>query len=79
MVYRATGRWRKHQGRPVHRYRVWLNRQEVSDRCFYADPRRGVVRLFLHNSEGRPYLSDLDTVATEERRGRVVVRKMAAQ
>jgi hypothetical protein len=55
--------------------RVWLNGQEVTARCFYADPRRGLVRLFLHNAEGRPFLNrETMEAAKEERRGRVKVR-----
>lgn len=53
--------------------RVWLNSEEVTDRCFYADGRRGVVRLYQHEN-GRPFLdwrTRGTTLATEELRGRV--------
>jgi hypothetical protein len=61
------------------RYRVWWNGREVSENCFYADPRRGVVRLFSRLDDGMFRLNaNGDGVITEERRGRVVVRKMAA-
>lgn len=51
--------------------RVWLNGEDVTNRCFYADGRRGVVRLYrLEN--GQPF-ADRSTMslATEERRGHV--------
>ncbi len=58
--------------------RVWLDGEEVTTRCIYVDPRRGVVRLYRLNAEGKKYL-DSDPlpphggsrVATEERRGHV--------
>ena len=76
MVYNAYKLGRK---RRAKRYRVWLNEREVSDNCFYADPRRGVVRLFSRMDDGMFRLTEnRDGVITEERRGRVVVRKMAA-
>lgn len=53
--------------------RVWLDGVEVTNRCYYADGRRGVVRLFKHDAAGRVYL-DLDMparIATEELRGHV--------
>lgn len=55
------------------RARVWLNGEEVTSRCFYADGRRGVVRLHCHNASGRLYPDPTrpDRLATEERRGRV--------
>ncbi len=53
--------------------RVWLNGVEVTSRCFYADGRRGVVRLYAHNAKGHMYMDPLhrDRVATEEHRGYV--------
>lgn len=59
------------------RARVWLDGIEVTHRCFYADRRRGVVRLYRLNGDGRKYVEFAaggPRVATEERRGRVVVR-----
>jgi hypothetical protein len=61
--------------------RVWLNGRDVTRRCFYADGRRGVVRLFRENAEGKTYLERVDgemRVATEERRGHVRWGKQAA-
>lgn len=67
-------RRRKDRDRCSHA-RVWLNGVEVTSRCFYLDTRRGVVRLYQHDSEGHPYvIPSLDSIATEERRGHVRVR-----
>ncbi len=55
------------------RARVLLNGEEVTNRCFYADGRRGVVRLYQHEN-GRPFLdwkAKGTRLATEERRGHV--------
>lgn len=66
--------------------RVWLDGAEVTARCFYADGRRGVVRLYRLNAEGkmfveRPYFKNWAVpshlrprVATEERRGHVRIK-----
>jgi hypothetical protein len=51
------------------RSRAWLNGEEVTTRCFYADDRRGIVRLYKH-SNGRAYVEN-GRVAVEERRGQV--------
>jgi hypothetical protein len=63
--------------------RVWLNGVEVTNRCFYADGRRGVVRLYKLNPEGKKYVENAQflhwnvpkhlrpRVATEEVRGKV--------
>lgn len=58
--------------------RVWLDGVEITADCFYVDARRGVVRLYARNAEGKHHL-DSDPrpptaesrVATEERHGRV--------
>lgn len=54
------------------RSRAWLDDVEVTDRCFYADDKHGIVRLFRLNAEGQKYV-DPDTTmpATEECRGLV--------
>lgn len=57
--------------------RVWLNSTDVTNRCIYADGRRGVVRLFKLDLRGRYFLEPTDWfkrkiephVAIEERRG----------
>jgi hypothetical protein len=63
--------------------RVWLNGVDMTSRCFYADGRRGVVRLYRVNAEGHKYIEHAHfqrwavpshlrpRVATEERRGHV--------
>jgi hypothetical protein len=63
--------------------RVWLNGVEVTHRCFYADGRRGVVRLYKLNADGQKYVEHAQfrhwnvpphlrpRVATEELRGTV--------
>lgn len=54
---------------------VWLDGVEVTKRCFYADPRRGVVRLYLLDADGHKYIDRAaGGAAKEERRGRVEVR-----
>jgi hypothetical protein len=67
--------------------RVWLNGVDVSDRCFYADGRRGVVRLYRLNAQGQKFLEPIldaphwdvpKRVAKEERRGRVQWRRAVA-
>jgi len=72
----------------VRTLRVFLNDVEVTNRCFYADGRRGVVRLYKLNAEGRKYTVPIidaphwavpRRVATEELRGKVRWgRKVAA-
>lgn len=63
--------------------RVFLNGVDVTARCFYADGRRGVVRLYRLNAEGKKYVEHAEfthwnvpahlrpRVAKEERRGHV--------
>lgn len=54
------------------RARVWLDGVEVTSRCFYADGRRGVVRLFKHDANGHVVVNDtMDGIATEELHGHV--------
>ena len=62
---------RRRQAARCRRSRIWLNGTEVTTRCFYADMRRGVVRLYSLNAEGKKYRGRDNSVATEERRGRV--------
>jgi hypothetical protein len=52
--------------------RVWLDGVEVTDRCFYADGRRGIVRLYALDAHGRKHTDATgESLATEERRGHV--------
>lgn len=69
---RGPRRVRKQMGR----YRCFLNSREVTNRTFYADGRRGVVRMYLLSYDGEPYVdSATGDVAWEERRGRVALRR----
>ena len=60
--------------------RCLLNGRDVTPRAFYADTRRGIVRLYKVDISGKKYVDrDLDIVATEELRGKVrLVRSEAA-
>lgn len=67
-----------YQGQNIDRFRrtmharVWLNGVDVSSRCFYADGRRGVVRLYVLGDDGRPQLDETrKRLLVEERRGHV--------
>jgi hypothetical protein len=74
-VYTVRTSNRKAQRRAFHS-RAWLNGVNVTTRCFYADPRRGVVRLYLLNVDGKKYKTATGEAATAEFRGRVIVRRM---
>jgi hypothetical protein len=74
--------------KPYPNHRAWLDGVEVTKRCFYADPRRGVVRVFRLNAQGQKFVDhsqvtywgvtkERPCVASEELRGRVVVRRAA--
>ena len=75
-VYNARARNLKIARRAM-RHRAWLNGVEITRRCFYADVRRGVVRCYRLNEVGQKYVENA-RVATEELRGRVVVRRIEA-
>lgn len=73
---------RRRDRKLVRRVRkVLLNGQDVTTRCFYVDPRRGVVRLyrlrdgkkFVEPILNAPHWDVPRRVATEEIRGRVQV------
>jgi hypothetical protein len=56
--------------------RAFLNDRDVTNRTFYVDTRRGIIRMFLHNAEGRAYIDPVTgEPAWEERRGHVRVSK----
>lgn len=58
--------------------RAWLNGREVTNRCFYADSRRGIVRLFLHDSGGHCYVDPATMKPAQiERRGHVRIKDAA--
>ncbi len=57
-------------------YRVFLNGRDVSLQCHYADARRGVVRLFVKDPNGKWRINETrDGVVREERRGRVRIMR----
>ena len=61
------------------RYRAFLNGEDVTDRTFYVDSRRGIVRMHINDADGHALLAESgDEVAWEERRGhvRLVQRKV---
>lgn len=82
--------YRRRDIKRARRTRVWFNGVDVTKRCFYADGRRGVVRLFKLNAEGKKYVEHAEfehwrvplhlrpRVATEELRGAVRFGRVAA-
>jgi len=71
---------RRRDRRRCRTARVFRNGIDVTGRCFYADGRRGVVRLYRLNAAGKifkepilhaPHWNVPVRVATEERRGHV--------
>ncbi len=65
------------QGRRTRLARCWLDGVEVSKDCFYADPRRGVVRVYLKLEGGRFFVKSIGNtqeVAWQEKRGKVKVK-----
>ena len=68
-IHNAADR-RKYGGK----IRAWLDGEDVTDRCFYFDTRRGIVRLYQRDAKGHLFAVNLDgkpRVATEERTSRV--------
>lgn len=65
--------WRPRQRKRCQQTRVLLDGSDVTARCFYADGRRGLVRLYVHDDSGKPAVTDWDkgTLAAEVKRGRV--------
>lgn len=63
--------------------RVWFNGREITRHCFYADGRRGVVRIYKVNAEGHHYTEPIINsphwdvprrAAVEELRGHVRIK-----
>ena len=54
----------------TRRTRVWLDGEEVTHRCWYADGRRGVVRLYAKGSQGGFNIVD-GKIQSVELRGKV--------
>ena len=55
--------------------RAWLNGVDVSRRCFYADDRRGIVRLYDLDAAGHYYRRG-GSVAKIERHGKVRIERV---
>lgn len=53
MTLHASGRRRQRQ-RAMHT-RVWVRDVEVTNRCYFLDGRRRIVRLFKHR-DGHPFV-----------------------
>jgi hypothetical protein len=51
----------KRDRRKARHSQAWLNGEEVTERCFYADDRRGVVGLYRLNAAGNKYVEDAQT------------------
>lgn len=69
---------RRRDRRRVRWARVYLDGRDVTHGCYYADGRRGVVRLMLRDLAGHIVCHPTrPTVVRYERRGhvRIVVRK----
>lgn len=62
---------RRRDRRRCHRVRVLLNGRDVTPRCFYADGRRGVARLYILDAGGKKYVAADGVIAQEEIHGRV--------
>lgn len=69
MIVNAFSRDRA-QGALARRCRAWIDGQEITSRCYYADDARGVVRVYKLNDEGKKYQVNGE-VATEELQGAV--------
>lgn len=77
---------KRRQRKRCRRTRVFLDGVDVSRLCFFADARRGVVRLYRKDAEGKYCVENMENahrgwwrvpphlrprVAREERRGHV--------
>lgn len=52
------------------RLRAWLNGTDVTKECYFADTRKGIVRVYLRDSEGFFYfVPEKRDVARAELRG----------
>jgi hypothetical protein len=57
-MIRAVHALSRQDRKKARRSRAWLNGEEVTSRCFYADDRRGIVGLYRLNADGEKYLED---------------------
>lgn len=70
----------KRDKKKAMRSRAWLNDVEVTNRCFYADDRAGIVRLYRVSAAGSKYVvlnRHNCEAAREELRGRVRIGRQA--
>ena len=79
-IWRRRSLWSARDQARSRNVRCFLNGVDVTNRCFYYDGRRQIVRLYEHNANGRPYLNEAkDGVVWSEHRGRVrLARKKVA-
>jgi hypothetical protein len=60
--------------------RVWLDGVEITNDCFYADRRRGAVRVYVRDAQGHHVFAGTwpdRRPLTAELRGRVMTRRLA--
>ena len=66
--------------RRERKFRVWLNEEEVTSRCFYFNTRTGVVRLYKLDDKGHKHAifppKGSPFVAAEERHGKVQLQRI---
>lgn len=73
----ATVKGSRRKAKKAMHLRAFLNGQDISKRCFYADSRRGIARVYLLTDGGRPYVVDpRGRVATATWRGRVRLERV---
>ena len=76
-----VGNWRPRRTRINQmRYRAFFNGHDVTSSTFYVDSRRGSIRMFKRDDEGRHYVDQVTgDVAWDEKRGNVkLIRKRGA-
>ena len=71
----SVGSYRK-DTRFATNYQVFFNGRDVTHSCFYFDTRRGRVRLFVRDSEGKFYIGRDGNIAETEKRGHVKVKRI---
>jgi hypothetical protein len=76
MTYGAitTERWRRHKAETGEYLHVFVDGDEVTTECDYANDEEGVVRLLRRNADGKRYIDpDTHRAAFEWRTGRVEI------
>jgi hypothetical protein len=79
-IWRRRSLWSARDVKRSRNVRCFLNGVDVTNRCFYYDGRRRIVRLFEHDANGKVYLNEFrDGVVWREYRGHVkLTHKKAA-